>query len=128
MIKVGTNAAATCHCGSIQLNIFLPKRLDRIIRCTCSMCSKAKGVGMLCVPIKDVSVSDSSNSMKKYFFNKTHSPHFFCDVCGIHTHHKSRATPNKFCINVSCINGFEFKNFKNKIIEFDGKNHPKDQK
>ena len=66
-------------------------------------------------------------SITEYFFNTMEYPHFFCIICGIHTHHKSRSSPEKFCINIACIDGFQSDYLTYKITNFDGINHPKDK-
>ena len=68
---------AFCHCGSIRLNIFLDEPIAEIIRCNCSICSKSKGFGMLCVPKDKVSVVEGFQSVTEYVFNSNEAPHSF---------------------------------------------------
>lgn len=126
MIKKKSTVRASCHCGSIQLDIFLLDGLEKIIICNCSMCSKDKGRGMVCVPLNDVVVIEGKESMTEYLFHTATAPHVFCIVCGIHTHHKSRTASDRVCINVACINELDATDNKNDLINFDGLNHPKD--
>ena len=121
-----TKVGASCHCGSLQLEIKLLNGLNEIIRCNCSICSRGKGFGMVCIPSNDVKITQGEKSIRKYTFKTTTAPHFFCGLCGIHTHHKSRARPDKICINISCIKDINIHNFKDKLIDFNGINHPKD--
>ena len=121
-----TKLNASCHCGSIKLTISFEKILSEIVRCNCSICSKSKGFGMICVSQKNVTVVEGFESITEYIFNTTEAPHFFCIICGTHTHHKSRNNPNKICINVACINDFNIADYKGAIKNFDGVNHPRD--
>ena len=126
MIEKKTTVRASCHCGSVQLNVFLLNGLEKLIRCNCSICSRGKGFAMICVPIEDVKVIEGNESITEYIFNTTTAPHFFCIVCGIHTHHKSRSSPNKMCVNVACIDQLNVEDYSSEVIYFDGINHPRD--
>ena len=127
MFEKNSTVRASCHCGSIKLDVFLRDGHDKIIRCNCSMCSKDKGFGMICVPLNDVLVISGIESMTEYTFNTATSPHVFCIVCGVHTHQKGRATPEKLCINVCCLDGFNSALHEENITIFDGINHIKDR-
>ena len=117
---------AFCHCGSIRLNIVLDKPISKIIRCNCSICSKSKGFGMLCVPKDKVTVVEGFQSVTEYVFNTNEAVHFFCIICGTHTHHNSRNSPGKICVNVACIDDFNIADYREVIEKFDGINHPLD--
>ena len=127
MFEKNSTIRASCHCGSIKLDVFLANGLDSILRCNCSMCRRDKGFGMICVPTEDVLVISGIESMTEYTFRTETSPHVFCIVCGVHTHHKGRAAPNKLCINVCCLEGFDSSSYKGKVTLFDGINHFKDR-
>ena len=126
MFEKNSTVRASCHCGSIQLDVFLPDGLDSIVRCNCSMCSRGKGFGMICVPMNDVLVVNGIDCMTEYTFQTETSPHVFCIVCGVHTHHKGRANPDSLCINVCCLDGFYLSSHEEKVVSFDGINHIKD--
>ena len=126
MVENLTKLYASCHCGSIRLNIDLEGPLLEIVRCNCSICSKSKGFGMICVPQENLTVVEGFESVTEYIFNTTEAPHFFCIICGTHTHHKSRNNPDKICINVACIDDFNIADYKGDIKQFDGVNHPRD--
>ena len=116
---------ASCHCGSIRLTINLEKPLADIVRCNCSICSKSKGFGMLCTPRENITVVEGFESITEYVFNTAAAPHFFCIICGTHTHHKSRNNPSNICVNVACIDDFNIADYKGVIEKFDGINHPR---
>ena len=128
MAKNLGNLTAACHCGSIRLTINLEKPLSDIVRCNCSICSKSKGFGMLCTPQENITLVEGFESVTEYVFNTAEAPHFFCIICGTHTHHKSRNNPGNICVNVACIDDFNIANYKGVIKNFDGINHPRDSK
>ena len=118
---------ASCHCGSIQLDVSLPSNgLDKMMRCNCSICSRGKGFAMISVPLQNVEIIEGKKSIAEYIFNTATAPHFFCIVCGIHIYHKSRTNPDSYCINVACINGVNVRDYIDVVINFDGINHPND--
>ena len=117
---------ASCHCGSIRLTINLEKPLSDIVRCNCSICSKSKGFGMLCTRKENITVVEGFESITEYVFNTAEAPHFFCIICGTHTHHKSRNNPGNICVNVACIDDFNIADYTGVIKNFDGINHPQD--
>lgn len=117
---------ASCHCGVIKLHLELSDGINELIRCDCSMCLKGKGYAMICIPSKKVKLKSGLKYLKKYTFNTGDSPHFFCSICGIHTHHNSRARPDRICVNAACIEDVNLASHSKDIISFDGVNHPKD--
>lgn len=123
---MNTTFSAFCHCGSVQLDIFTSSGLEQIIRCNCSICSRGKGFGMICVPANDVTIIKGHESIREYSFNTTTAPHFFCKICGIHTHHKGRAKPDCLCVNAACIDGLNTEDYSDEVVNFNGINHPSD--
>ena len=126
MIKKNATVRASCHCGEIQLDVFLSNGLNEIIRCNCSICSRVKGFAMVCVPSDHMTIVGGKESITEYIFNTASAPQCFCIICGVHTHHKSRSRPNLICVNVACINGLDIHDYTN-ITDFNGIQHPKDQ-
>ena len=126
MIKKNDTLRASCHCGAIQLDVFLSNGLHEIIRCNCSICSRVKGFAMVCIPSGDMSIVEGQNSITEYVFNTASSPQYFCIICGTHTHHKSRSRPSLTCVNVACIDGLDIHEYT-KVKDFNGIQHPKDQ-
>ncbi len=81
---------------------------------------------MLCVPKDKVTVVEGFQSVTEYVFNTNEAVHFFCIICGTHTHHNSRNSPGKICVNVACIDDFNIADYRGVIEKFDGINHPRD--
>ena len=71
-------------------------------------------------------VKGKEEKLKLYQFHTHTAEHYFCSICGIHTHQKQRSDPNKYAFNVAClenVNPFDLKD----IPVFDGVNHPGDK-
>ena len=56
-----------CHCGKIEAEINLPSRLEKIIRCNCSIC-KRKGAIMSMVKNEDFKLTKGQDKLKVYNF------------------------------------------------------------
>tara|TARA_B100001057_G_scaffold492596_1_gene585290 strand:- start:766 stop:1128 length:363 start_codon:yes stop_codon:yes gene_type:complete len=116
----------TCHCGEIEAEINLPEKLEKILRCNCSIC-KRKGAIMSIVKNEDFKITKGKEKLSLYKFHSKIANHFFCSMCGIYTHHNPRINPAMTGFNLGCIdeiNTFELKN----ITVNDGENHPLDKK
>ena len=118
------NAKATCHCGAIEIKLNLPDGIENAKRCSCSMCSR-KYAAFTAVSLGDLEVIKGKNCLKEYAFHTHSSKHYFCSNCGIHTHHRSRMTPTKYVVNLSCIEGVKIEDHADAPY-FNGRDHPKD--
>ena len=113
-----------CHCGAIEADVNVPKNFDKILRCNCSLC-KRKGALMSMVKNEDFKIIKGEDKLKIYQFHTRVAKHYFCSNCGIHTHHRSRMTPTKYVVNLSCIEGVKIEDYADAPY-FNGRDHPKD--
>ena len=51
--------------------------------------------------------------LKTYQWNTKIAKHFFCNNCGINTHHQRRSKPDEYGVNVGCLENFDMKWVKN---------------
>ena len=77
MNKTNTKLKISCHCGSIKMELLLPEKIDKIIRCNCSICSKNKGFGMICIPSANLYFIEGQESMTEYFLIQWSTRIFF---------------------------------------------------
>ena len=56
---------ATCHCGSVELEIEFADGLQNIRRCDCSLCSR-KGYVMASVPAANLKVTKGEDALSLY--------------------------------------------------------------
>ena len=128
--KVGATAIlpkhrASCHCGSVVLEIDLPDGIVDPRRCNCSICRR-KGAIAASVPLAGLRVVKGLEHLTLYQFNTRVAKHYFCSICGIYTHHQRRSNPQEFGYNVACLEGvnpFEL----GEVETIDGINHPRDR-
>jgi len=95
------DAKLTCHCGSVEIRLSLPNGLENVGRCSCSMCSR-KYAAYVGVDLSNLEVLKGESDLKEYTFHTHSSKHYFCSVCGIHTHHKSRRSSPDSAVNWAC--------------------------
>ena len=95
---------ATCHCGSVELEIEITDGLQNIRRCDCSLCSR-KGYVMASVPTTHLKVTKGKEALSLYQWGTMVAEHYFCRTCGVYTHHKRRSNPSEFGVNIACVEG-----------------------
>ncbi len=95
---------ASCHCGTVVLELDLPDGLVDPRRCNCSICRR-KGAIVAAVPLAGLRVVQGEASLSLYQFNTKVAKHYFCSNCGIYTHHQRRSRPDQYAYNVGCLEG-----------------------
>ena len=116
----------TCHCGKVEAEINVSDKLEKVLRCNCSIC-KRKGTIMSMVKNEDFKIVKGEDKLKLYQFHSKIAKHYFCSNCGIYTHHNPRSNPDMTGFNVGCIDDVDI--FKLKDVGLnDGQNHPLDKK
>lgn len=116
---------ATCHCGSVELELNLPNGLDQVRRCNCSICSR-KGAIVASVKLANLKILKGHDKLTLYQFGTMEAKHYFCSICGIYTHHQRRSKPDEFGFNVACVEGIDPFLLKD-VPVLDGRSHPKDR-
>lgn len=115
---------ATCHCGAVELLLDLPDGVVSPRRCDCSYCRR-RGTIVASVPLSGLHVAKGAEHLSVYEFNTHTARHYFCSICGIHTHHQRRSNPEQYGYNVGCLEGvnpFDLGDVRTN----DGVNHPAD--
>lgn len=117
---------ATCHCGAVVLELELPDGVVNPRRCDCSYCRR-RGTIVASVPLDGLHVVKGAEHLKVYQFNTRTAKHYFCSVCGIHTHHQRRSNPEQYGYNVGCLEGVNPFDIQ-EVPTNDGVNHPADRR
>lgn len=116
---------ATCHCGAVVLELSLPDGIVNPRRCDCSICRR-KGTIVASVSLDGIRILKGENVLRLYQFNTRTAKHYFCSVCGIHTHHQRRSNPREYGYNVACLEGVNPFDL-GPVPTYDGVNHPADR-
>ena len=117
---------ASCHCGTVVLELDLPDGIVDPRRCDCSMCRR-RGAIVASVPLAGITIVQGDEALRLYQFNTKVAKHYFCSICGIYTHHQRRSFPNQFGYNVGCLEGINPFDLETVPLN-DGVNHPADRK
>ena len=115
---------ATCHCGTLVLELSLPDGIVDPRRCDCSMCRR-RGAIVASVPLDGIRILQGEDVLRLYQFNTKTAKHYFCSVCGIYTHHQRRSNPLEYGYNVACLEGVNPFDL-GPVPTYDGVNHPAD--
>ena len=117
----------TCHCGGVEAEVKVPESgFKKVMRCNCSLC-KRKGYIIGVIGPDDFKIIKGENLLKLYQYYTKTAKHYFCSVCGIHTHNRPRIDPKIYGINIACVEGVKPFDLKNIPVN-DGENHPHDKK
>ena len=116
----------SCHCGQVKAEINTTEKLEKIMRCNCSIC-KRKGAVMSMVKNEDFKIVEGKEKLSMYQFHSKIAKHYFCSKCGIYTHHNPRINSALTGFNLGCVDEINTFNLENVIIA-NGKNHPLDKK
>lgn len=117
---------ATCHCGAVELLLDLPDGVVNPRRCNCSYCRR-RGTIVASVPLSGLHIIKGAEHLRVYEFNTHTAKHYFCGICGIHTHHQRRSDPELYGYNVGCLEGVNPFDIP-EVPTSDGVNHPADRK
>lgn len=123
--EIKTRHRASCHCGAVVLELDLPDGIVDPRRCDCSMCRR-RGTIVASVPLAGLRVVQGERALTRYQFNTRTATHYFCSLCGIHTHHQRRSNPSQYGYNVACLEGVD-PFLLGEVPTRDGINHPADR-
>lgn len=116
---------ASCHCGSVVLELTLPNGIENPRRCDCSICRR-KGAIVGSVDLSGIRILEGADELKLYQFNTNTAKHYFCSNCGIYTHHQRRSNPSEYGFNIGCLEGVNPFDL-GEVVTNDGVNHPADR-
>ena len=89
----------TCHCGAVKWRA--PWRGDSYL-CNCSLCRRKQQITAV-VPKESFTLLQGAENLSLYQWNKHIAKHWFCETCGVYTHHQRRADPTTIGVNLTCV-------------------------
>ena len=110
------NYHGSCHCQSVQFEI--KSDLERVIQCNCSICIR-RNAKMIMVPKENFILTKGEEYLTLYQFNSNIAKHYFCNKCGIYTHHNRKSDPNGMGVNLGCIDQLDATGYE--AVSFDGR-------
>ena len=105
----------SCHCGCVTFE--LDAILTQVIDCNCSLC-RIRGALWHGATQQQLRVVKGESELELYQFNTKTAKHYFCRHCGIHPFCRPRLDPNRWAVNVRCLEGVDLSSLK--VLQFDG--------
>ncbi len=62
-----------------------------------------KSIIMKSIPRDAFVLESSSDFLGEYVWNKKIAKHYFCNECGVYTHHIRRRDPEQISVNLMCV-------------------------
>lgn len=112
---------AGCHCGGVRIEFEAAAEAD-VLSCNCSMCHKL-GYLHLIVEKGRLRLITPEEHIETYRFNTGVAQHYFCKTCGVKPFYVPRSHPDKYSVNVRCIEGGTFT--VGRVVDFDGQHWEK---
>ncbi|MDP3817027.1 GFA family protein [Pseudomonas sp.] len=107
----------SCHCG--QVTFELQAKLEYVGDCNCSLCRR-RGALWHFASQQDLRIIKGESELTLYQFNSMTAKHYFCRHCGIHPFIRPRLDPNKWAVNLRCIDEVDLSSLP--VRRFDGAN------
>ncbi len=89
----------SCHCGAVEYQVtgpFCQRRCLRLFNL------HPKRAVMVMVDRDKLAVTKGAENLTEYQFNTKAAIHYFCQTCGIYTHHQKRRDDN-YGFNIGCV-------------------------
>jgi hypothetical protein len=90
---------ASCHCGSIQIEV--ARKPSVLRRCTCSICRRYAALWAYCSR-KTARVSSARGALRAYLWGHRAIEFYHCGTCGCLTHYESGKQAKDSRIAVNC--------------------------
>ena len=92
----------SCHCKKVTFSFISSSIFEEIYKCNCTLCMK-KSIIMKSIPKEAFVLESSPEFLGKYIWNKKIAKHYFCNECGVYTHHIRRRDPEQISVNLMCV-------------------------
>lgn len=107
----------SCHCGKVTFEF--DSSLGQVMECNCSLCRRK---GAVWQPTDDTHfrILSGKDELVLYQFGTHTAKHFFCKHCGVSTFSHPRSAPDKWVVNLRCVDDLDLSQLK--VRQFDGRN------
>jgi hypothetical protein len=107
----------SCHCGAIRFEA--EGELEGLEVCNCSLCTRLGYIHWYVAPER-FRLLTGETEIQTYQFGTRTSRNHFCRVCGISPFRRARSDPDKFDVNVRCLEDVDLEKLAPR--PFDGRN------
>lgn len=96
--------SGSCHCGAVRFEV--EAELDHVRVGDCSICRR-RGALNHRVDEDRFRLLTSWDALATYKFHTRTATDYFCKVCGVLPFRRPRTAPEKWTINVRCLEGID---------------------
>jgi hypothetical protein len=107
----------SCHCGRVKFEV--AAEFEWVTECNCSLCRR-KGALYQKAEVEQFRILSGEDALTTYRFNTGAATHYFCRYCGIHPFHRPRLAPERWSVNVRCLDDVDLSALE--VRPFDGQN------
>ena len=108
----------SCHCGGVRFS-FESEPIRIAMRCNCSICRRKNAIMSLVYFEGDKFRITNDETLSNYLFEPNMVNHYFCDRCGIYPFHNGVESPDKYRVNLCCVDAIETHELEIRV--FDGR-------
>jgi hypothetical protein len=90
----------SCHCGAVRFEV--EAELDHVRICDCSICRR-RGALNHRVEESQFRLLTAWDALATYKFHTHTATDYFCKICGVVPFRRPRTAPEKWTINVRCL-------------------------
>jgi hypothetical protein len=94
----------SCHCGRVRFEV--DAELDHVRVGDCSICRRRGALNFRLEP-EDFHLITPLEDLRLYTFHTHTARDYFCPVCGVLPFRRPRTAPDKWTINVRCLEGVD---------------------
>ena len=110
----------SCHCGAVRFEFTTPE-IKQAVQCNCSICIRKNAVmSQGYIPPLDFTLLTDKAALSVYHWGDNDVNHYFCRHCGIYPFHDTIYEPEKYKVNLGCLDNIDINALA--IKSFDGKN------
>ena len=108
----------SCHCGAVRYTA--ATRLDPVLDCNCSICTKGGFLWTFVRP-EDFTLESGEEAVREYRFNKHAIGHRFCSTCGMEAFARGTLPDGRamVAVNVRCLDDVDVRALT--LTPFDGR-------
>lgn len=107
----------SCHCGKVAFEF--DGTIDNGLECNCSVCHR-KGAIWYAIDDEHFRIMTGQADLTTYQFGTRMAKHYFCRCCGVSTFSNPRIAPERWVVNLRCVDGVDLVALK--VHPFDGRN------
>lgn len=110
----------SCHCDAVKFE-FESEEIKEALQCNCSICIRKNAImSKQSYAKEDFKILKGVDNLRAYQWGDCDVNHLFCKTCGIYPFHDNSYEPDKYRVNLGCVENLEPRSLN--IIQYDGKN------